>query len=193
MRKLLLFLILVSTQANSEMISIDGADWKFIGNNSSGDTFYDVNSIKRNENGVINYISYTNSFIGASNSSNAIKLKGDWVMSIIYKASFDCNVSNSTNVTNANLFKQRNLVEPFDNQIQGESKEYWENKLATHLSTKSPLENLREDLCETVTFNDPASKTIPKVSINDAKAQCSDIGFKAGTEKFGDCVLELIQ
>jgi len=31
----------------------------------------------------------------------------------------------------------------------------------------------------------------PKVSIDDAKSQCSDIGFKAGTEKFGECVLEL--
>jgi len=33
----------------------------------------------------------------------------------------------------------------------------------------------------------------PKVSIDDAKSQCTDIGFKAGTEKFGDCVLELMQ
>ena len=32
-----------------------------------------------------------------------------------------------------------------------------------------------------------------KTSITDAKLQCSDIGFKAGTEKFGDCVLELMQ
>jgi len=35
--------------------------------------------------------------------------------------------------------------------------------------------------------------TQPKVSIDDAKKQCTDIGFKAGTEKFGDCVLELMQ
>ena len=35
--------------------------------------------------------------------------------------------------------------------------------------------------------------TPPKTSITDAKSQCSDIGFKKGTEKFGDCVLELIQ
>ena len=35
--------------------------------------------------------------------------------------------------------------------------------------------------------------TTPKVSIDDAKSQCSDIGFKKGTEKFGDCVLELMQ
>ena len=33
----------------------------------------------------------------------------------------------------------------------------------------------------------------PKISIDDAKSQCSDIGFKAGTERFGECVLELMQ
>jgi len=33
----------------------------------------------------------------------------------------------------------------------------------------------------------------PKVSIEDAKIKCTDIGFKAGTEKFGDCVLELMR
>ena len=35
--------------------------------------------------------------------------------------------------------------------------------------------------------------TQPKVTIDDAKSQCTDIGFKTGTEKFGDCVLELMQ
>ena len=41
----------------------------------------------------------------------------------------------------------------------------------------------------------PATTTTPstKVSIDDAKSQCSDIGFKAGTERFGECVLELMQ
>ena len=39
----------------------------------------------------------------------------------------------------------------------------------------------------------PTPTPTPKVSIEDAKSQCSDIGFKAGTEKFGDCVLELVQ
>ena len=33
----------------------------------------------------------------------------------------------------------------------------------------------------------------PKVTIDDAKSQCSDIGFKKGTERFGECVLELMQ
>ena len=38
-----------------------------------------------------------------------------------------------------------------------------------------------------------AVTTQPKTSITDAKSQCTDIGFKTGTEKFGDCVLELMQ
>ena len=40
----------------------------------------------------------------------------------------------------------------------------------------------------------PKSTTsLPRVLIDDAKKQCDDIGFKAGTEKFGECVLELMQ
>ncbi len=32
----------------------------------------------------------------------------------------------------------------------------------------------------------------PNISLEDAKKQCIDIGFKAGTENFGSCVLELM-
>jgi hypothetical protein len=35
--------------------------------------------------------------------------------------------------------------------------------------------------------------TQSKIPITDAKAQCTDIGFKTGTERFGECVLELMQ
>jgi len=37
----------------------------------------------------------------------------------------------------------------------------------------------------------PTPTSSPKVTIDDAKKQCEDIGFKAGTEKFGECVLRL--
>ena len=37
----------------------------------------------------------------------------------------------------------------------------------------------------------PTPTSTPKVSIDDAKIQCEDIGFKPKTEKFGECVLEL--
>jgi len=36
-----------------------------------------------------------------------------------------------------------------------------------------------------------SKKTTPKVSIDDAKKQCEDIGFKPKTVKFGKCVLDL--
>ena len=39
----------------------------------------------------------------------------------------------------------------------------------------------------------PTPTPAPKTSITDAKEQCTDIGFKKGTEKFGECVLELMQ
>ena len=37
----------------------------------------------------------------------------------------------------------------------------------------------------------PTLTSSPKVTIDDAKKQCEDIGFKPKTEKFGECVLEL--
>jgi hypothetical protein len=39
----------------------------------------------------------------------------------------------------------------------------------------------------------PSMQTKPsiKIDINDAKAKCVDLGFKAGTESFGSCVLKL--
>lgn len=37
----------------------------------------------------------------------------------------------------------------------------------------------------------PPQQTQPAASLNDAKAKCADLGFKAGTEKFGECVLKL--
>ena len=39
----------------------------------------------------------------------------------------------------------------------------------------------------------PVNNLPPKqgLSIDQAKQQCKDLGFKAGTEKFGNCVLEL--
>jgi hypothetical protein len=37
----------------------------------------------------------------------------------------------------------------------------------------------------------PVTPTTPNISIDDSKAKCADLGFKSGTEKFGDCVLKL--
>jgi hypothetical protein len=37
----------------------------------------------------------------------------------------------------------------------------------------------------------PTYQPLPIVSIDDAKKKCADLGFKAGTEQFGNCVLKL--
>ena len=41
--------------------------------------------------------------------------------------------------------------------------------------------------------NSQTSNASTKLSIAEAKTQCEDIGFKVGTEKFADCVLELTE
>jgi len=61
-------------------------------------------------------------------------------------------------------------------------------KKITKISKKIDLSVSRNS-----TLSTTQKTTTPKVSIDDAKAQCSDIGFKKGTEKFGECVLELMQ
>ena len=194
MRKLLLLILLVSIQANSEMISTDGAEWKFFGNNAAGDNFYDINSVKRNDSGVINFMSKTNSFVGESNMSNTVRLNGIWLMSILWESKFDCNVSNYLYQVNGNIFKKKNLVEPFDNKYQLEWQRQIKIKPKMPIQNGSPYEKLRVELCKTIPASTPAPAIkASKVSIDDAKSQCSDIGFKKGTERFGECVLELMQ
>ncbi|MDC0542609.1 hypothetical protein OAO24_03945 [Methylophilaceae bacterium] len=63
------------------------------------------------------------------------------------------------------------------------------NKI-TKISNKKDLSVSRNSTLST-TQKIPAPA--PKVSIDDAKLQCSDIGFKTGTERFGECVLQLMQ
>jgi len=66
--------------------------------------------------------------------------------------------------------------------------------IRTHLENdlKQTWINLPHFATEPITPT-PTPTPTPKPSITDAKSQCSDIGFKKGTEKFGDCVLELMQ
>lgn len=37
----------------------------------------------------------------------------------------------------------------------------------------------------------PTKEIIPKATLVEVKKKCSDLGFKAGTEEFGKCVLKL--
>jgi hypothetical protein len=49
------------------------------------------------------------------------------------------------------------------------------------LSIQEPAESLKPATIEEVA----------KMTINDAKKQCDELGFKRNTEKYGECVLEL--
>ena len=64
---------------------------------------------------------------------------------------------------------------------------YWAVRNREHLQEKN------QALAPTnTTLAPPATPDpTPKVSIDDAKIQCEDIGFKPKTERFGECVLEL--
>ena len=56
----------------------------------------------------------------------------------------------------------------------------------------SEVKNKKPHYSEKPITPTPATTTT-KVTIDDAKSQCTDIGFKKGTERFGECVLELMQ
>lgn len=63
----------------------------------------------------------------------------------------------------------------------------WQNnKLSdTHKTTMQPADQTSPDV-------EATSTTITYPPIENAKRQCADIGFKKGTEKFGDCVMKLL-
>jgi hypothetical protein len=64
----------------------------------------------------------------------------------------------------------------------------WKDGYNENFANDLPTKKASQNITPTAT---PAST--PKVSIEDAKSQCTDIGFKTGTERFGECVLELMQ
>jgi len=79
---------------------------------------------------------------------------------------------------------QGTYIKSNGDEYSGIWKDGYNENFANNLPTKKASQNI------TTT---PTTPTTSKTSITDAKSQCSDIGFKAGTEKFGDCVLELMQ
>ena len=54
-------------------------------------------------------------------------------------------------------------------------------------SKESPIDNILNELCTGYYKVQKSSK------INEVKKECQDLGFKAGSEKFGKCVLDLIK
>jgi len=141
--------------------------------------FFDEESIKDNKDGT-----YSLAIKYAVNEG--VKLRRNEIGSFMSKVIISCSpfkaLSMDTNAYNSKDFTG-SIIKNHDGQ------DWTQGMIDTEIQKKTCGNN---NAALT-----PAPTTIPtpstKVSIDDAKAQCSDIGFKAGTEKFGDCVLELMQ
>jgi hypothetical protein len=75
---------------------------------------------------------------------------------------------------------QGTLTKSNGDEYSGIWKDGYNENFANNLPTKKASQNITPD-----------PTLSPKVSIDDAKIQCEDIGFKPKTERFGECVLEL--
>ena len=185
MRKLLLLLLLIPNLVMAEK-------WVFFYESGTMVFSYDEESIKENKDGT-----YSLSMKGITNYSEEYIRKdkkksgpGDLVRSVMSKVIFSCPPFKALSMK-SNMYKNIDLtgfIGGFDDpdaqiNISTVKSLNWDLNPITTNNTKFCGKN---NVTATPT-------TTPKVSIDDAKSQCTDIGFKKGTEKFGDCVLELMQ
>ena len=71
------------------------------------------------------------------------------------------------------LFSQNDEIHIMDITVEG--REIWE----IHLHSSTPKHKSLSNSVST------------KMSFQEAKRECAELGFKKGTEKYGECVLEL--
>jgi hypothetical protein len=67
-------------------------------------------------------------------------------------------------------------------------------RIPDHIVGRSPATNSEPQITPDKASSSNVSQTAPRVPIpglDAIKAKCAELGFKAGTEKFGDCVLKL--
>jgi hypothetical protein len=67
-------------------------------------------------------------------------------------------------------------------------------RIPDHIAGRSPATNSEPQITPDKASSSDVSQTAPRVPIpglEAIKAKCAELGFKAGTEKFGDCVLKL--
>jgi hypothetical protein len=67
-------------------------------------------------------------------------------------------------------------------------------RIPDHIAGRSPATNSEPQITPDKASSSDVSQTAPRVPIpglDAIKAKCAELGFKAGTEKFGDCVLKL--
>ena len=138
--------------------------------------FFDEESIKDNKDGT-----YSLAIKYAVNEG--VKLRRNEIGSFMSKVIISCSpfkaLSMDTNAYNSKDFTG-SIIKNHDGQ------DWTQGMIDTEIQKKTCGKN-------NITPTPTTTPTTPKTSITDAKSQCTDIGFKKGTEKFGDCVLELIQ
>jgi len=158
--------------------------WVFFDEEGSMVFSYDEESIKDNKDGT-----YSLSMKGITNYSEEYIRKyknsrGDLVRSVMMKVIFSCSPFKVLSME-SNMYKNIDLtgfIGGFGPNAQ----------INISLVNTLPLNNTK--ICGKNNATPTATPTLStKVTIDDAKSQCTDIGFKKGTEKFGDCVLELMQ
>jgi hypothetical protein len=177
MRKLLLLLLLIPNLVMAEK-------WVFFDEEGSMVFSYDEESIKDNKDGT-----YSLSMKGITNYSEEYIRKyknsrGDLVRSVMMKVIFSCSPFKALSME-SNMYKNIDLT--------GFLKSFGQDA-QINISTVNSLPMNNTKICGKNNITPkPTPTPTPKVSIEDAKSQCSDIGFKAGTERFGECVLELMQ
>ena len=179
MRKLILLLLLIPNLVMAEK-------WAPYQRNDTYEFFYDEESIKDNKDGTYSLVTKQ---IRHASEQEIRRLDGRYVGvgSVMSKVIISCSPFKALFIE-TNVYKHKDLT-GFIISKGPDGENITNNMIDTEIQKKTCGNN---NAALT-----PAPTTIPtpstKVSIEDAKSQCSDIGFKAGTEKFGDCVLELMQ
>ena len=182
------------------MIDVKNRSWVFLGMGAGDNIYYDENSINQNEDQSVSVITYSN-FVGSQTNPNIkiVDIYGHKAPSIIYELSYYCS-SDTANLIRVNAYKQKDLVEPLSDMLQANINDSFRED-GSFVSKKigGPLYDAAEKFCSIAKIKNKKSTptqaptTSTKVSIDDAKKQCEDIGFKAKTEKFGECVMKLMK
>jgi hypothetical protein len=117
----------------------------------------------------------------ATNNPKFEGIKQGWTQSSQADESTNCSENvlkqiliNTENLLNSNEVKEtKNSQETDDSKEKAEMKEFWKNvKVTTNIKDKT---------------SSISSKT------ESAEEKCNEIGFKKGTEKYGDCVLKMLE
>jgi len=160
--------------------------WVFFNQVYNGGHFYDEESIKDNKDGTY---SLAVKYIINKSEEEIRKLDSDdgrgvGVGSAMMKVIISCSPFKAL-IMETNVYKNKDLT-GFIISIGPDGANFTNEMIDTEIKKKTCGNN-------NAALIPPTPTTTTKVTIEDAKSQCTDIGFKAGTEKFGGCVLELMQ